>query len=202
MQIKSLETKLQTLCVNRDKVLKERQLAEEKYSSKATEYGEEANDVRIYIQKARKSPQDLRFLQAIYVTHTEVVANDKNIKDTEQQLAALNQASSERDKKIASQRAVLEQKVVEVLARLWMYACYVPNNNKKRISCSCLFLLCDQINHKSKDLELVRLKANYKVLEAKTHMETLCPNSNDPADAERARAVQDQVTCTHVTTYT
>ena len=125
----------------REAGLKHREFAEKQYSSEVTALGLTLNEVRLNIERARKSPQEPKLLQAIHLAHTVVVENGKKIKSTEQQLAALHQASNECDINIASLRAVLEQKVNEVPARLpvrIVLACIPPPPPKeKRIMYSC-----------------------------------------------------------------
>ena len=118
VQINSLKETLKTLQEERGAGLKHRELAENQYISEVTALGLTANEARLDIEKARESPQEPKLLQDTHLAHTVVVENGKNIKSTEQQLAALHEASSEYHINIASLRAVLEQKVNEVPARL------------------------------------------------------------------------------------
>ena len=117
----------------REAGLKHREFAEKQYSSEVTALGLTLNEVRLNIERARKSPQEPKLLQAIHLAHRVVLKNDKNIKNTKQQLAALHQASSECDINVASLRAVLEQKVNEVPARLPVRIVLAPR--KENASC-------------------------------------------------------------------
>ena len=131
LQINSLKTKLKTLQKECEARLKDRELAENQYISEVTALGlRTANEARLDIEKARESPQEAKLLQAIHLAHTVVVENGKNIKSTEQQLAALHEASNEYHINIASLRAVLEQKVNEVPARLSVRIVLAPPERK------------------------------------------------------------------------
>ena len=118
VQINSLESKLTRLDIDREKGIKDRKLAENEYISDVSEGGMDADEARLKINEARESPQTPELLQAIHKAHAVVMANDKEIKNTEQQRARLHEASSERNTNIASLRAVLEQKTNEVPACL------------------------------------------------------------------------------------
>ena len=87
-QTASLQKSLQALREDREERLKDRDSVEAKYRARAPDMCLSQNEVDIKIEKARAAPQKPKLLQAIHLAHTRAVANDDEIVDKEQQLAA------------------------------------------------------------------------------------------------------------------
>ena len=79
--------------------------------------------MKLNIEDAYASAQEPELLQAIYVAHEKVVANENTVNKTEQELAKLrlHDKASACDTNMASLKAEREQKALQVLAHLFIH---------------------------------------------------------------------------------